>query len=161
MTEAAKVFLAVLGAAAVILTACSEENDILDLDKVLSGNVSNNSGITGTVIVEIEHNLRDIADPSGNWAISVHSEYFVDSLYAWVDVDGDKAYDPGEHEIGTDPDGYTDALFDGRYVYFVPFENGIEAHCEVLRYDTVGVFDEASSWEVYDPKSAGVGVHLA
>jgi hypothetical protein len=53
---------------------------------------------------------------------------FTDSA-SWV------AFDPGEHGVGTDPDGYRGAIFDGRHVYFVPFDNGTERHGEVLRYD--------------------------
>jgi len=82
-----------------------------------------------------------------------------DTSAAFDDVSAWTAYDPGDHDIGINPDGYTDAVFDGRYVYFVPFENATEAHCEVLRYDTAGVFDEAPSWVVYDPKAAGLGEH--
>ncbi len=79
------------------LLACSEdEKDFLVPDNVLSGTVTNNSGITGTIYVEIQYNLRDVADGSGRWAISVHDDYYVDSLYAYVDVNGDDNYDSGE-----------------------------------------------------------------
>ena len=76
--------------------ACSDKNDILAPDNVLSGTVTNNSGVSGTVFVEIQYNLRDVADGNGRWAISVHDDYYVDSLYAYVDVNDDDNYDPGE-----------------------------------------------------------------
>jgi hypothetical protein len=46
------------------------------------------------------------------------------------------AYDPGDHSVGEDPDGYNGAIFDGRYVHSAPVYNGDELHGEVLRYDT-------------------------
>jgi hypothetical protein len=48
------------------------------------------------------------------------------------------AFDPGAAGIGTDPDGYIGAVFDGRYAYFAPYHNGSVYHAEVLRYDTTG-----------------------
>ncbi|GAG48934.1 unnamed protein product, partial [marine sediment metagenome] len=65
------------------------------------------------------------------------------------------AFDPGANGVGTDPDGYIGAVFDGRYVYFVPFTNGYASHHgEVLRYDTWGDFYDASSWQTFDPGTA-------
>jgi len=69
------------------------------------------------------------------------------------------AYDPGSHGVGNDPDGYTDAVFDGRYVYFAPFANGTRYHGEVLRFDTTGDFDAASSWATYEAQMHGVGTN--
>jgi hypothetical protein len=62
--------------------------------------------------------------------------------------------DYGEHcgEDCADPDGYIGAVFDGRYVYFVPTNNGDEYHGEVLRYDTTGDFANTASWATYDAK---------
>jgi len=68
------------------------------------------------------------------------------------------AFDPGEHGVGNDPDGYDGIVSDGRYVYFSPGFNGTEYHGEVLRYDTDGDFEHASSWEAYDPGAHGVGL---
>ena len=67
------------------------------------------------------------------------------------------AYDPGAHGVGDDPDGYFGAVFDGRYLYFVPENNGTERHGEVLFYDTLGEFTNASSWAAYDPGAHGIG----
>ena len=47
------------------------------------------------------------------------------------------AFDAGANGVGTDPDGYMGAVFDGQYVYFAPHYNGTEDHGEVLRYDTL------------------------
>jgi len=69
-----------------------------------------------------------------------------------------QAYDPGDHGLGYDPDGYVDAVFDGRYLYFVPYWNDPAEHGEVLRYDTHGVFLELASWEAFDPGRNGVGI---
>lgn len=43
------------------------------------------------------------------------------------------------------------AVFDGRYVYFVP--NAIGPRWSVVRYDTHAGFTSASSWTVKDPKT--------
>ncbi|MFA7718138.1 MAG: myxococcus cysteine-rich repeat containing protein, partial [Candidatus Absconditabacterales bacterium] len=67
------------------------------------------------------------------------------------------AYDPGDNGVGTDPDGYAGGIYDGRYVYFVPQDNGTAIHGEFLRYDTQGTFDTTGSWTTYDPGANGVG----
>jgi hypothetical protein len=45
--------------------------------------------------------------------------------------------------------GFVGAVFDGRYVYLVPYNNG-EPQGQVTRYDTTGEFTSASSWRFYD-----------
>ncbi|MBI4896347.1 MAG: hypothetical protein HY832_02255, partial [Candidatus Aenigmarchaeota archaeon] len=66
-------------------------------------------------------------------------------------------FDAGANGIGTDPDGYRGAVFDGRYIYFVPWYNGAAYHGEVLRYDTAANFTINTSWSTFDPSSNGVG----
>lgn len=52
--------------------------------------------------------------------------------------------------------GFQGAVFDGRYVYFIPFLNNsggggtIAPHGVFLRYDTSADFSTASSWTAYD-----------
>ncbi|MEM9041320.1 MAG: FG-GAP-like repeat-containing protein, partial [Actinomycetota bacterium] len=67
------------------------------------------------------------------------------------------AYDPGSNGVGTDPDGYAGAAFDGRFVYLIPLESGSGRHGEFLRYDTTGSFTTPGSWAAFDPGTAGVG----
>lgn len=62
-------------------------------------------------------------------------------------------YDAGANGVGTDPDGYNGAVFDGRYVYFAPYYKSAQMHGEVLRYDTQGQFDVPASWTTYDVKT--------
>ncbi len=69
------------------------------------------------------------------------------------------AFDPGDHGVGTDPDGYAGGVFDGRYVYFAPIHNGTDYHGEVLRLDTQADFNTTDAWTTYTPHSYGVGVH--
>ena len=60
---------------------------------------------------------------------------------------------PGDHGVGTDPDGFAGAVFDGRYIYFVPLDSvggGAGYNGEVIRYDTQSDFLQASSWSAYD-----------
>ena len=45
---------------------------------------------------------------------------------------------------------YYGAVFDGRYVYFVPQDEGTAYHSRVLRYDAHGDFKDAASWQAYD-----------
>lgn len=47
-------------------------------------------------------------------------------------------------------DGFAGGGFDGRYVYFIPFED-----THVARYDTHGPFGSASSWTTFDVASLG------
>ena len=68
-----------------------------------------------------------------------------------------EAFDPGANGIGTDADGYAGAIFDGRYLYYVPLHNGTDFHGEVLRYDTQAVFSNVASWTAFDPGANGVG----
>ena len=46
--------------------------------------------------------------------------------------------------------GYYGAVFDGRYVYFVPRFDGEHHHSKLLRYDTRGDFKSAGSWCAFD-----------
>ncbi|MDQ7779212.1 MAG: hypothetical protein RDV41_05830, partial [Planctomycetota bacterium] len=59
------------------------------------------------------------------------------------------AYDAGATD-GLNTKGYAGAVFDGRYVYFVPFTDNSSRHARVLRYDTKADFATASSWSAYD-----------
>ncbi|MBI4701131.1 MAG: hypothetical protein HY744_08235 [Deltaproteobacteria bacterium] len=46
--------------------------------------------------------------------------------------------------------GFNGAAFDGRYVYFVPINNGATYHGLVARHDTQGTFDQPGSWATFD-----------
>ena len=59
------------------------------------------------------------------------------------------AYDAGCTR-GISTKGYYGAVFDGRYVYFVPRKNYCSNHSRVLRYDTHMDFKSAGSWDAYD-----------
>ena len=90
--------------------------------------------------------------------VDIHGEVLrYDTQGDFANVASWAAYDPGTNGVGGDPDGYTDAIFDGRYLYFVPFHNGSFIHGEVLRYDTQGVFAGTAAWATYYPKAHGVG----
>lgn len=59
----------------------------------------------------------------------------------------------GRDAQGTDglvTKGYYGAVFDGRFVYYVPRTDGVSLHSRVLRYDTAGPFREATSWAAFD-----------
>lgn len=60
---------------------------------------------------------------------------------------------------GLNVTGYDGAMFDGRYVYFVPFWDEAKSfHAFLLRYDTTREFSAAQSWEVVDAGSVD-GLH--
>ena len=65
------------------------------------------------------------------------------------------AYDASQTD-GLSAIGYFGAVFDGRYVYFVPEQQAnLDTHGIVLRYDTQAVFDDPQSYSAYD--AAGTG----
>jgi len=68
-------------------------------------------------------------------------------------------YDPGDNGVGTDPDGFAGAVFDGRYIYFTPFNNGSSGSvpAEFLRFDTMGPFTASASWSTFTPSDHGLG----
>ena len=69
------------------------------------------------------------------------------------DPESYSAYDAGNTN-GLKTKGYYGAVFDGRYVYFVPrgvrYFDFDEFHSKVLRYDTHRDFKSSESWEAYD-----------
>lgn len=68
------------------------------------------------------------------------------------------AYD-AQHTAGLDARGYDGAVFDGKYIYFIPFHQGQDGsggfHAQVLRYDTAQNFTDAAAWSAAD--AAGTG----
>ena len=81
-----------------------------------------------------------------------------DTTEEFRDVTSWAAYSPKANGIGYDPSGFNGGLFDGRYVYFIPYQNSGGSHGEFLRYDTTGEFSDADSWRVFNPSQNGVGV---
>jgi len=83
-------------AACALAASCGSDDNPLSPTVALSGQVTNLSGESGKIIVEIRHDLRNRADNGGRWIIFVHEDFYVDSLYAWVDADANGLYDGGE-----------------------------------------------------------------
>lgn len=79
-----------------LIFACSDDDDPVGKNVILSGTVTNSSGIDGSIIVEIDQNFRDVADVLGHFTFVVQQDYLVDSLYAWVDENANAFYDAGE-----------------------------------------------------------------
>jgi hypothetical protein len=88
-------------------------------------------------------------------ATNYHGEVLrYDTTLAFADLGSWTNFDPGAAGLDTqgfDPDGYSGAVFDGRYVHFVPRRNGAMASREVLVYDTMGGFSDLGSWAINDP----------
>jgi hypothetical protein len=97
--------------------------------------------------------------PFADTPTTVHGEVLrCDTTEDFLEVSAWAAFNPSTHNIGYNATGYNDAVFDGRYVYFVPFYNSTGSHGEALRYDTSTAFDEPLSWDAYDPGANGVGI---
>ncbi len=52
--------------------------------------------------------------------------------------------------LSPDAKGFWDATFDGRYIYFVPYQSSTSL---VTRYDTQGAFGSAASWSTFSATS--------
>jgi len=73
-----------------------------------------------------------------------------DTQGSYTDTNSWASFDAGSID-GYVTKGYTGAVFDGRYVYFVPHYNANYAyHGIVLRYDTQASFSSGTSWQAYD-----------
>ena len=59
------------------------------------------------------------------------------------------AYDAGSTS-GLNAKGFFGGVFDGRYIYFVPYYNGTSYSGTVLRFDTTSNFTSSVSWSAYD-----------
>ena len=70
-----------------------------------------------------------------------------DTQIAFDDPAAWEAFDSTQVNPGSR--GFVDGVFDGRYLYLVPFFND-KHHGQVTRYDTRMPFAEASSWSVFD-----------
>jgi len=69
---------------------------------------------------------------------------------SFTDASSWSAYDAGNTD-GLLTVGYRGAVWDGWFVYFVPWDDGSGPHGRVLRYDTQGsTFNDSSSWSAYD-----------
>jgi antitoxin component YwqK of YwqJK toxin-antitoxin module len=70
-------------------------------------------------------------------------------LTAWsgIDLTSGSAFNSASYK------GYSHGVFDGRYVYYTPCNNGAY-HGLVVRYDTQGTFTQGSSWQTVDMTSA-------
>jgi hypothetical protein len=79
------------------------------------------------------------------------------SAYTALNQTGAFAAYPATNVGGLNTAGCSGAIFDGRYVYFVPHQNGDGYTGRVLRYDTQGGFNTASSWAAYDAANTGTG----
>jgi hypothetical protein len=75
-----------------------------------------------------------------------------DTQASFTDAASWRAYDAGVTG-GFMTVGYKGAVCAGRYVYFVPYRDDVDAHGRVLRLDTAGDFGDPSSWTTYDAGS--------
>ena len=57
-----------------------------------------------------------------------------------------------ESNVDSGSKGFCGAIFDGRYIFFVPYYNGV-FHGQVTRYDTTQSFTSAGSYSVFNTSS--------
>lgn len=72
-----------------------------------------------------------------------------DTHGAFKDAASWLGFDAG-HIDGLNTKGYYGAIFDGRYVVYVPRRSPEAYHTRTLRYDTREAFDDPAAWEAYD-----------
>lgn len=72
-----------------------------------------------------------------------------DTLGEFASSSSWSAYDASETN-GLRTRGYYGAVFDGRYINFIPRTDGVDLHTRMLRYDTQGEFKSPISWEAHD-----------
>lgn len=77
-----------------------------------------------------------------------------DPALAFDDPAAWQTFDSTEADAGSR--GFVDGIFDGRYLYLVPFFKG-EYHGQVTRYDTRLPFQDAASWTVFDTAAVHPG----
>ena len=82
--------------------------------------------------------------------LSVHSNVLrYDTHQEFSDPQSYQAFDArGISDLNTVC--YYGAAFDGRYVIFIPRDDGKAYHSRILRYDTHSDFSDRASWEAYD-----------
>ncbi len=66
------------------------------------------------------------------------------------------AYDAGETD-GLRTAGFYGAIFDGRYIHFIPRDDGVAHHSRFLRFDTEGEFKDPDRWSVFNGTTVGLG----
>jgi hypothetical protein len=81
--------------------------------------------------------------PSGTYYPAPAIRY--DTTASFTSVASWSAFDTTK--VGPNEWGYLGGAFDGRYVYFVPYESSLGG---VLRYDTHSPFGSSSSWSTFD-----------
>ena len=58
--------------------------------------------------------------------------------------------DAGDDDAGAMDKGFVGAIFDGRYVYFIPWSNMGAPNTVIARYDTTLDFETRESWTLFD-----------
>lgn len=112
-----------------------EQNSYLEIPH------SESLNITGSITVEAWLNIEQ---PKKDTFQIVASK--------WSHLSGLNTFEAynAEDTSGLNMRGFFGAVFDGRYVYFVPQNDGQLRHGRVMRYDSHSPFNEPKSWQAYD-----------
>lgn len=79
------------------------------------------------------------------------------SLASWSFFDTTNVPLVAETDGGAGDHGFVGAIFDGRYVYFVPWSTSVAPNSVVARYDTSVSFESLGAWRLFDLRGVNAG----
>ncbi len=123
------------------------------------GACDNNSGATdgGSDVSTDSPGAGDAAD--GGTVDALLSDAADATAYSYSVLDDTSKWTPFDTALLSDAGGggFWGTAFDGRYVYFVPLENGPNMLSNVTRYDTQANFASMTSWSTFDRTAVNAG----
>ena len=77
------------------------------------------------------------------------TRYKTDSSFGLIAGGAYDTYDMSEN-VSTNSRGFRSGVYDGRYIYYIPYYTGVNYSGVVTRYDTSGAFNNSTSYDTYD-----------
>lgn len=88
---------------------------------------------------------------------SVHGEVLrYDTRKPYTVASSWKTFDPSSNGLPSSLRGFQEGIFDGTYLYFVPYANGTQFG-QIMRFNTTKAFTDISSWEYFDMTTVNGG----
>lgn len=79
------------------------------------------------------------------------------SLASWSFFDTKSVPLVPQADAGAGDHGFVGAIFDGRYVYFIPWSTSVAPNSVVARYDTTAAFESVDAWRLFDLRGVNAG----